>query len=144
MSRSIRIIAIAGLLAACGERQPGSIATTPDAEPRQTKRERRASLYLRADANNDGVVTRAEIEREASERFAQLDGDGDGTVSRDEFAARSGSGRRRDPDRPRAPFTREKYVLRALSRFDRRDRDDDGRLAGEELTRLIRGVAQPR
>lgn len=137
MGATFRIVALAGFLAACGE-QPGTGSTAPDAEPRQTKRERRASLYLRADADGDGVVTRAEIEREAVDRFVMLDGNGDGTVSRDEFAARSGAGRRRDPDRPRAPFTREKYVGRALSRFDRRDRDDDGRLSGEELTRLTR------
>jgi hypothetical protein len=149
MRGTIGTLTLAALLAGCGSQQPepgdtpAANATAAADQPRRTKRERRASQYLRADADGDGVVTRAEIEREATDRFAALDGNGDGTVSRDEFAAKSGSGRRRDPDRPAAPFTREAYVARALARFDRRDRDDDGRLSGEELERVTR-AARPR
>jgi hypothetical protein len=43
--------------------------------------------FARADADGDGVVTRAEVETQTRDRFERLDADGDGTVTRDELVA---------------------------------------------------------
>ncbi len=41
--------------------------------------------FADADANGDGVITRAEFLTARSARFAKLDRNGDGAVSRDDF-----------------------------------------------------------
>lgn len=133
------MMALFGLLAGCGAEQPTATneaaAASDTAETGLTRRERRASVYLRADADRDGVVTRAEIEREANDRFARLDENGDGTFSAAEIAALPNYARSSDRgENRRGPLTRGEHVARALSRFDRRDRNDDGRLSGGELT----------
>ena len=137
----------AGLLASCGTEpavDPTAAANVSDVaedegRPRTARRANRAGQYLRADADGDGVVTRAEIEREATAHFARLDANRDGTYSREELGRRSNAERRRDRGLiPRAPFTRDDLVARALARFDRRDRNDDGRLEGTELQARVR------
>lgn len=139
-------MALAGLLGGCGAQQPTATneatAASGTTATGLTRRERRASVYLRADADGDGVVTRAEIEREATDRFARLDRNGDGTFSAEEIAAVPGyaRGSERGENR-RGPITREEHVARALRRFNRRDADDDGRLAGAELARITRPLA---
>lgn len=143
MKQGIVGLVMAGLLGGCGTQQPattnGATAASDTAATRLTRRERRASVYLRADADGDGVVTRAEIEREATDRFARLDKNGDGRISAEEIAAVRGYARNSERgENRRGPFTREEHLARALSRFDRRDRNDDGRLSGGELTRLTR------
>lgn len=135
--------ALAGLLGGCGAEQPkatnGTIAAPNSAETGLTRRERRASVYLRADADGDGVVTRAEIEQEAIGRFARLDTNDDGTFSNREIAAVPGYARSSERgENRRGPLTRDEHVARALRRFDRRDRNDDGRLSGRELARITR------
>ncbi len=99
---------------------------------------RRKGGFLRADANDDGVVTRAELGREADGRFARIDDDKDGTASATELASRRGRGERRGAEdagsRSVAAISKADYRDRALARFDRRDADGDGRLAGEELS----------
>lgn len=113
---------------------------------------RRGGL-MRADANGDGVVTREEVIADADRRFAALDTDRNGTVSRDEMqAARSARRMRRDDERSadpaaraaptgeaarrgdtRAPMTREAMRDRALRRFDRVDANHDGRVDAQEM-----------
>jgi hypothetical protein len=44
-------------------------------------------MLARADANKDGVVTKAEAEDQARKRFATMDADHDGTVTREEMMA---------------------------------------------------------
>lgn len=63
----------------------------------RNRAERIGERFEVLDANNDGVITTADLEARAAERLAWfqkkklhvLDKDGDGKVSRDEFAARS-------------------------------------------------------
>jgi Ca2+-binding EF-hand superfamily protein len=43
--------------------------------------------FGRADADADGVITRAEVEAQTRDRFARLDADKDGTVTPDEMQA---------------------------------------------------------
>lgn len=90
---------------------------------------------MRADANNDGVVTRAEATAEANRRFAELDADRDGKVTPDERRAHRAAHR---PDRPRpdanadGTLTRAEAVAAATRRFDAADANRDGRLSPEE------------
>lgn len=46
--------------------------------------------FDRLDADNDGVISAAEMDRAAAERFAQMDADKDGAISADERPARRG------------------------------------------------------
>ena len=102
---------------------------------------------MRADANGDGTVTRAEMIAEAEARFAAMDTDKDGKVTPEERQAaratmrsqwragqppRAGGGgmMRGDPDRI---VTREETVQRAGARFDRLDTNHDGRLDAAEI-----------
>ncbi|USU08948.1 hypothetical protein NF700_01090 [Sphingomonadaceae bacterium OTU29MARTA1] len=107
---------------------------------------------MRADANRDGIVTRAEMIAEAEARFTAMDGDRDGTVTAAERdAAREamraqwrggnggnrgggprggGMGMRGDPD---GVLTRAETVQRAGARFDRLDTNRDGKLDAAEL-----------
>lgn len=73
----------AGVPAAAQTQPP---APTRDAPPQPRDGGMRGGL-MRADANNDGVVTREEVVAEADRRFAEMDRDRDGTISRDERRA---------------------------------------------------------
>ncbi|WP_375428715.1 hypothetical protein [uncultured Sphingomonas sp.] len=138
--RRMLIAALLGAgLTACG----GTPAATEQAEATDlagtsTREPRRKGGFLRADADGDGVVTRAELGEEADGRFARIDDDADGTASTTELASRRSRGERRGEQdsgsRPVAAITKADYRDRALARFDRRDADKDGRLAGEELS----------
>jgi Ca2+-binding EF-hand superfamily protein len=48
----------------------------------------------RADANDDGVVTKEEFEAQTRERFKRMDTNGDGTVTPEEIQDRFAEGRR--------------------------------------------------
>lgn len=114
---------------------------------------------MRADADGDGVVTRAEAIADADRRFAALDTDGDGKISRDERQAARDARRGPPPagangtippsppeaDRaappPRAmrphrnmrPQTRDEARDRALRLFDRADTNHDGRVDQQDM-----------
>lgn len=116
---------------------------------------------MRADANHDGTISRAEMIADAQARFAAMDADKDGKVTGDEReAAREamraqrpgggqggrggfgggfgGGGMRGDPDRV---VTREDDAQRAGARFDRLDANHDGKLDAAEIAaaRPMRG-----
>lgn len=122
----------------------------------------RAGGLMRADANRDGVVTREEAIADADRRFAEIDSDRDGTISRDERRAARAARRGPPPvgtdgaappppdandappprpgarrvDRPRRmmqPQTREEARARALRMFDRADTNGDGRVDRQEI-----------
>ena len=86
---------------------------------------------LRADANRDGSLSRAEVTTHAAQRFARLDGNRDGTVTVDErrriLAARAE--RRQDRQGARADLLSDR-----LPRiFARVDANRDGRVTRPEL-----------
>lgn len=112
-----------------------------------------------ADANRDGVVTRAEAAADADRRFAALDANRDGTLTRDEMrAARDARRAARQPAPPPAAgkpgddrpwfgpagggrgdragkgrdLSQSAFRDRALHRFDRMDADHDGRVTAQE------------
>jgi Ca2+-binding EF-hand superfamily protein len=69
----------------------------------------RPPSFADLDADGDGVVSSEEFVAPAVERFAELDADGNGTVSSDEF------------------------TVKLLERFEEIDTDDDGSLTRDEL-----------
>ena len=94
---------LAALLAGVAVAQPGPRGDGPP--PPQTRAELQAKIadhFKKADANGDGFVTKAEADaarakmraafaekrqERKGERFAMLDKDGNGTLSKDEFLA---------------------------------------------------------
>ena len=139
MKRMLTVALLSASLTACGGASTtDEQASATDAAETSTGKSERKRGFLRADADGDGVVTRAELGQEADGRFARIDDDKDGTASASELASRRGRGERRGAEdtgsRPVAAIGRAEYRDRALARFDRRDADKDGRLAGEELS----------
>jgi len=138
-------------MAASGVLATGALAQTTTAPPPPPAP---GGGMMRADANGDGTITRAEMIAEAEARFAAMDTDRDGKVTATERdAARDarraqwrggqagragGGGMRGDPDRV---VTREETVQRAGARFDRLDTNHDGRLDAAEIAagRPMRG-----
>jgi EF hand len=114
-----------------------------------------------ADADRDGIVTRAEATAEAERRFAAIDTNRDGKVTKDELRAErerhramraerrgdappppgaemakhrgkhDGMGKRLDPDRD-GTATRAEWLKRAEDRFAREDANKDGRIDANE------------
>lgn len=146
-------IALALVMAAGGWLGTGAIAQTmaPPPPPPPPPAPHIGGL-MRADADHDGTVTRAEMIADAEARFAAMDADKDGKVTAAECdAAREamraqrrggaggggprgggGYGMRGDPDGD-GVLTRAEAVQRAATRFDRLDTNRDGRLDAAEL-----------
>jgi hypothetical protein len=88
---------------------------------------------VKADGNGDGVVTRAEAMAHAEARFARIDANNDGKLSRDErraFRPMHGRGHGRfGQDAPGAGGGREGRRAEMLQRFDA---DKEGKLSDTE------------
>ncbi len=95
----------------------------------------------------DRTMTRADAQRMAEARFARMDANGDGSVdAAEQAAARSNAreklaeamakrGKERRAQRDRAdavPMTKDAYVARAMTMFDRLDADKDGVVTAAE------------
>ncbi len=95
----------------------------------------------------DRTMTRADAQRMAEARFARMDANGDGSVDAAEQAAarrnareklaegmaKRGRERRAQRDRADAvPMTKDAYVARAMTMFDRLDADKDGVVTAAE------------
>ena len=78
----------------------------------------RPARALRADADLDGRISRAEFVDRRVQRLSSADANGDGAVSREEMQAQRRAG----------------HQQRAEARFARLDADSDGRLTREEFT----------
>lgn len=147
MRVSVGLTIMAGCMLATGAIAQTTTTTAPPPPPP-------GAGMMRADANGDGTITRAEMIAEAEARFAAMDTDKDGKVTAAEReAARSAmrgqwrggaggrdgaGGMRGDPDRV---LTREETVRRAGVRFDRLDANHDGKLDAAEIAaaRPMRG-----
>jgi hypothetical protein len=109
-----------------------------------------------ADANSDGIVTKAEFTTQVEGRFAQLDANKDGTVTPEErqaaFQAGGGGGGGGGPGGggggfggggggggggpggpPPGPMTKAQYLEQQMGRFDRADANKDGKVDQAEL-----------
>ena len=82
----------------------------------------------RPDPYGDATVTQADVEKNAADRFAQLDANHDGTLSVDE---QPGGGRRFGGGEP-GPLTKDQYTANQIQRFQRMDADHDGNLTKAE------------
>jgi Ca2+-binding EF-hand superfamily protein len=127
----------------------GVLAAAPFAVAAQQGR------FAAADADRNGVLSRAEVERSLprlAPRFDELDRNRDGNLSPEELRARAGAGgagageggfaehfRRADADGDGA-LTRaeaEKALPRLGAKFDRIDANHDTRLTPDELRRYF-------
>lgn len=94
----------------------------------------------RADANNDGNITREEFLARPTERFNQLDANNDGVISATERPQRGERGDRRErrADRPNmdanndGSISRAEFAAMGAAMFERLDANDDGRVSQEE------------
>lgn len=118
----------------------------------------RGSHFKKADADGNGALSRAEVEKSLprlATRFDQIDANKDGQLSRDEMAAWKKTHRhaRRhaskadrqvrsaerfkhadtDGDGAISRAEAEKHAPRLAQKFDRIDRDKDGKLTQDEL-----------
>ena len=78
-------------------------------------------MFERVDTNQDGAITRAEIEAAGAARFATADTDGDGFLTVEEMTAAAES------------HDSERRAKRVEARLDRLDANDDGKLSLEEM-----------
>ena len=99
------------------------------------------------DGDGDGVVTRDEAAADADRRFAAMDANHDGKLSRDERRAWRAQRRAPPPgDRMGGPDRRARRDMdqtqaefrdRALKRFDRIDTNHDGRIDAKEREAMM-------
>ncbi|MDQ2893966.1 MAG: hypothetical protein M3R64_12890 [Pseudomonadota bacterium] len=115
------------------------------------------AMMMRADANEDGVITRAEAIAQADARFDRLDTNHDGKVTSDEQDAMRSAMRERMGARRKSPpqgdpqgamarkgrhhdrdgaMTKADAEARAVKRFDRMDANHDGKLDKTELANV--------
>jgi hypothetical protein len=109
---------------------------------------RGAHMLERADANNDGSITRDEFLARPTEHFQRLDANNDGVISAAERPQRPERGERaeRGPRGPRGErgdrpnhdangdgqFSQAEFTAMGASMFDRLDANDDGRITQAE------------
>jgi Ca2+-binding EF-hand superfamily protein len=99
----------------------------------------------RADANNDGAITRDEFLARPAQMFDRLDANNDGVISADERPQRRERGERgeRGERRDRADrqnpdtdgngtFSRAEFAAMGAHMFERLDANSDGRVTQEE------------
>ena len=82
----------------------------------------------RPDPYGDATVTQADAEKNAADRFTQLDTDHDGSLSTDE---QPNGGRRFGGGEP-GPMSKDQFVAGQVQRFGRMDADHDGKLTKAE------------
>lgn len=105
--------------------------------------------FEQMDSDNDGRVTRAEVEAAAAARFAAMDTDGDGAISADEMAAAAAAGAEarardqharmlqwRDSDGDGKLSAAEMGTDRVARMFERMDADGDGAISKDEAERM--------
>ena len=102
-------------LSSDGIAQPGSGGQFGDRGP--------GMMFEAFDLNADGQVTREEVDQFRADRFAEIDTNGDGTVSEDEFVAHA----------------QARAAERAVERFNALDADGDGILNADVLASMPRG-----
>jgi len=108
----------------------GALAQSDGAEPRQFG-------LFRADANEDGAVTREEYDASRAARFNALDANDDGQLTRAEMRAGREEHSRRGGRRGAYRFegadvdgdgnvSRDEFLARPIRMFERLDTNDDG------------------
>lgn len=86
---------------------------------------------MRADANGDGMISRAEAKAQSDSRFATMDANHDGVLTGDELTGPRGNAA------GDGTTTRADYDARAEKRFARMDANGDGMLTADELRAVM-------
>jgi Ca2+-binding EF-hand superfamily protein len=86
------------------------------------------------DTDNDGTIDLAEAKKAASEMFAKLDRDHDGTLDKRELAGRISAKElsAADPDHD-GTLTSDEYLAVVEQRFNAVNKDSDGTIDAKEL-----------
>ena len=141
-------IGLAALASACGMAQ----AEGDQAPNAPTDGHGRGGFLMRADANNDGVVTRQEFDASRAVEFTRLDANRDGQLSRDEMRAGRHWGNRglggpdggpggqgghrfdltRFDTNHDGAISRQEFSAGPDDRFDRLDTNHDGVISAQE------------
>ncbi len=100
--------------------------------------------FARADANNDGVVTRDEFLADVDARFAKLDANKDGKLSADERPRMGGRMMGRTDGNGDGAITLEEMRAQSLQRFDRIDANHDGKLDKAERDAVMQRMMSMR
>jgi hypothetical protein len=145
-SMSIRILMATLAIAIIGA---GACSPQPqqEAQPQQhAQNERqggRGGFLRRADANEDGIITRAEFDASADDRFARRDDNSDGAITEDERQGRGGGpdgggrrggGRMMDADANEdGTITRAEFDASQSEMFAQFDQDQSGAIETSEL-----------
>lgn len=106
----------------------------------QSPAARHEARFTRLDADGDGIITRAEAEKDApgmARRFEQFDTNKDGSITRDEWNAahQAWAGRGAGPMGGKGPGRMDPQAMqqRAEERFARLDNNGDGLLSKDEV-----------
>ena len=113
-------------------------------------------MFRMADADGDGVVTRAEYQAAVDARFARMDANGDGVLASDERPGPGRHGMRGGDGAPPAPMapagsaatssppppaegsmTRDQFRAQSMRRFDAADTNHDGRIDAAEMQAMM-------
>ncbi len=124
---------------------PLAFTQAAQAEPERGPKGDKPHYFLKLfDGNGDGAVTEAEFNSAMQQRYQEMDGDQNGTVSLDEFKRYSAERHknwqqkrhhRMDRDQDGAISKKEfidRAIKRAERRFDKLDKNQDGMLTQEE------------
>ena len=112
----------------------------------------RGAMLGAADANRDGVVTRAEFSASRGARFSRMDANSDGALDASE-RPQWGRAQRANGETGRAMrgdangdnlISRAEYDAQAARMFDRMDRDHDGAIGAAEMQAMAEARAQRR
>lgn len=87
-----------------------------------------AMLFERFDTDNDGSITKAEVEAAVAARFAEADANGDGQLSAEELAAAA--------EARRMERQAERQAARIDRMIERMDENGDGTLSLEEMAAM--------
>jgi Ca2+-binding EF-hand superfamily protein len=93
--------------------------------------------FMAADTDGDGVVSEAELARDAARGFATLDKDGDGKLSPDELGPHDAALFRRVDADGDGMLTFEEVMANKSRAFRQGDKDQDGGLSFEEMVTIV-------
>ena len=111
----------------------GQAAPTDQAAPAG----RGAGMMMRADTNGDGKISRAEFAAMSEQRFTRMDKNGDGAVTADELGDMAGRGpgggvMAADTDHD-GKVSQAEFTAMATTRFARMDANSDGDITADEM-----------
>ena len=142
------------LMASLASAIVGAVACSPQPQQEQQPQQQvqngrqpgRGGFLRRADANEDGIITRAEFVASAAERFARMDDNLDGAITQDERQRPGGggpnsggrpgggSGRMMNADANEdGTITRAEFDASQNEMFTRFDADHSGAIESSEL-----------